>query len=198
MAYATLAQLKASLSIGTFDTSNDDLLQLSLDTASEQIDSYCGRTFGTATAGVRYYVGIGGTLDTIEIDDATAITEIATTTDGATWTAVPATKYQLEPLNGRTDGMVWPYTRIRAVQTGYWPNLGGQASVRITGSFGFGYIPTAIIRATVGQAARNHARNFSPMGVAGFGDMGVVRIAQGLDIDTQQQLAPYRKLRGIA
>ncbi len=200
MAYASLALLKSALSLTATDYDSDDVLQLSLDSASEQIDSFCGRTFGTATAGVRYYVGLGAIMDTIEIDDATEITEVATSTDGATWTAMSTAVWQAEPLNGTTDGMSWPYTRIRVVgnTAAYFPNLNGQKSVRVTGSFGFGSQPFAIQRACIAQASRLHARNFSPYGIAGVGDLGVVRLAAGLDVDVQQLLQPYRRQRGIA
>lgn len=196
MAYASLALLKSALSLTATDYDSDDVLQLSLDSASEQIDSFCGRTFGTATAGVKYYPG--GPYEVIEIDDATAITEVATSTNGVDWTVLDATKWQAEPLNGTADGMDWPYTRIRAVQGAYWPNLMGQQSVRVTGTFGFGSQPFAIQRACIAQASRLHARNFSPYGIAGVGDMGVVRLAAGLDVDVQQLLQPYRRQRGIA
>lgn len=196
MAYASLALLKSALSLTATDFDSDDVLQLSLDSASEQIDSFCGRTFGTAVAGVRYYPG--GPFETVEIDDATAITEVATSTDGQTWTALAATAWQAEPINGTSDGMDWPFTRVRAVQGTIWPNLYGQRSVRVTGSFGFGSQPFAVMRACIAQASRLHARNFSPYGVAGFNDMGVVRLASGLDVDVQQLLQPYRRQRGIA
>lgn len=200
MAYATLAQLKAALSIGAADSISDDVLQLSLDSASEQIDSFCGRTFGAAGSAVRYYAGRGGVMNTVEIDDVTTISEVATSTDGVTWTPLTATSWQAEPLNGITDGMTFPYTRLRIVgQTAaYWPDLAGQASVRVTGTFGFGSTPTAVVRACVAQASRLHARNFSPYGVAGFNEMGVVRLAAGLDVDVQHLLQPYRRQRGIA
>lgn len=197
MAYASLAQLKSSLSITAADAISDDVLQLSLDSASDQINDFCGRSFGPAATAIRYYPG--GPFEAVEIEDATAVTEVATTTNGADWTVIATDKWQAEPLNGiSADGLAWPFTRIRGIQGTYWPNLSGQASVRVTGSFGFGSIPTTIIRACVAQASRLHARNFSPYGVAGVGDMGVVRLAAGLDVDVQQLLQPYRRQRGVA
>ena len=200
MAYATLAQLKSALSITAADTISDDVLQLSLDSASEQIDVFCGRTFGTAGSAVRYYAGRGAVMDTVEIDDATTISEVATSIDGVTWTAMPTTSWQAEPLNNLSDGITWPYTRLRVVgnNAAYFPNLNGQASVRVTGTFGWGSTPSAVVRACVAQASRLHARNFSPYGVAGVGDMGVVRLSAGLDVDVEQLLQPYRRQRGIA
>jgi hypothetical protein len=48
------------------------------------------------------------------------------------------------------------------------------------------------------QAARIFKRNDSPLGVAGFGDMGVLRVGRSLDPDVQQLVDPYRLVRNFA
>jgi hypothetical protein len=34
--------------------------------------------------------------------------------------------------------------------------------------------------------------------VAGFGDLGVVRVGRALDPDVEQLVSPYRRMRGFA
>jgi hypothetical protein len=47
------------------------------------------------------------------------------------------------------------------------------------------------------QAARIFKRNDSPLGIAGFGDMGVLRVGRALDPDVQQLVEPYRRINGF-
>jgi len=51
--------------------------------------------------------------------------------------------------------------------------------------------PKAVELAIVMQAFRLWKRRSTPEGVAGFGDMGVVRVSR-LDPDVEELLAPYR------
>lgn len=197
MSYATLAQLRAALRLT--DTIDDSLLTLALDSASEQIDAWCGRTFGTAgTATTRYYPAYR--VDQVEVDDmAEAPTSVlySSNRDGTYDGTVPLTSIQCLPVNGISDGLSWPYTSIRIL--GYSAALpisyGGEPTVAVTAKFAFGSIPTAVTQAAILQASRVFTRNQSPFGVVGFGDLGVVRIAQGLDVDVQMLLQPYRKVR---
>jgi hypothetical protein len=38
----------------------------------------------------------------------------------------------------------------------------------------------------------------SPLGVAGFGDLGVMRVSRGLDPDVAQLIEGYRRFQGVA
>ena len=201
MSYAVLSQLKGSLSIADTTDINDDLLQLALDSATEQIDAFCGRTFaaaGTATA-TRYYPAYKA--DQVEVDDmASAPTSLSYSSnrDGVYDVPVASSSYALLPTNGTSDGMAWPYTSIRLIDTTTFPiSRGGEPTVAVTAVFAFGRVPSAIVRACIVQASRLHARNYSPYGVAGIGDMGVMQIRAGLDVDVQELLLPYRKIRGV-
>jgi hypothetical protein len=112
-----------------------------------------------------------------------------------TWST---TDYQLEPLNGVLDGQAWPFTRIRAVGDYLWPISGGEALVKLTAVFGWPAVPIAIKQACIIQASRIFKRLDSPLGVAGFGDLGVMRVSSSLDPDVQQLVAAYRRMRIIA
>lgn len=193
MTYATLAQVKSALRLPLTDTVDDAALTLNLAAADEAINAYCGRTFGTAGTvdATRYYAA--GKADYVEIDDCTAITTVEYCPDEVTWTAT--TEYQPEPLNSFTDGLTWPYTRLRRTRNGSWPIGNGQATVRVTGKFAFGSLPSSIVQASVLQTVRWFKRADAPFGVAGFGDIGAVRVTRSIDPDVEVLLQPYRRLR---
>lgn len=193
--YASLNDVKASLKI--IDGLDDSLLELAIESASRLIDGYTGRYFYNGGSAVKNYAA--DDMWITQIDDLQSITELATTNEiGTDYTIWSVTDYQLEPLNGRTDGLVSPYTRIRAVNQYVFPFYNGQALVRVTGVWGWASVPTAIKQATILQAARIFKRNDSPLGVAGFGDMGVVRVGARLDPDVQHLVDPYRSMRNFA
>jgi hypothetical protein len=58
-------------------------------------------------------------------------------------------------------------------------------------------VPKAIETATMIQASRIFKRFDSPLGVAGFGDFGAVRVSRFLEPDVEQLVMPYRKMRNI-
>ena len=192
MTYATLAQLKSALRLT--DSIDDTNLTLALNSAEESINAWCGRTFGSAGTvdSTRYYAA--GKPDDVEVDDLTSITTVEWSRDGSTWTAT--TNYQAEPLNRYTDGMTWPITRLRSTNAFAWPVMDGIQTVRVTGIFQFGSIPSSVTQATILQASRVFARLSSPLGVAGFAEgIGGMYVRGGLDVDVQQLLMPYRRYR---
>lgn len=194
--YASTAQIKAALRIS--DSVDDSLINMAGSAASELIDGYCGRTFGTV-ATTRYYAADDAYL--LQVDDlaGTAITVATSDYDPPQWEVEwTATDFQLEPLNGIIDGLGWPYTRIRAVGDYLWPFDSAEVGVKITGVFGFPVLPSVITQAAVIQASRIFKRLDSPLGVAGFGDLGAIRVSRQLDPDVAQLVAPYVRHRGVA
>jgi hypothetical protein len=194
--YATLAEVKASLRIPSSDTIDDTLLETAIESASRMIDGYTARTFSNAGTAVRNFAATDD-LNLI-IDDAISVSEVASTDEiGDTYTIWKVTDYQLEPVNSRSDGLYMPYTGIRAVNDYAWPVVDQQALVRITGVWGFPAIPIAIKQATIIQASRLFKRLDSPLGVAGFGDMGAIRVGRYLDPDVEQLAMPFRIMRNF-
>lgn len=192
-AYCTLNQVKASLRIPVSDTVDDTLLELAINAASRDIDQATERQF-YSTSATRIYTPRDSYIT--EIDDLVTLTSLKTSAaaDGVfdvTWTA---TDYQLEPLNGLTGGIAVPYNAIRAVGDYTFPISGGEATVQVTGTFGFTSAPVAIEQATVLLASRIFKRNDSPGGVMGFGDIGVVRVSR-IDPDIDRLIMPYKKMR---
>ena len=198
--YASLSDVKAAARIT--DTIDDSLLQIAIESSSRDIDAYCERVFFStgATAVARVY--IPQDLFLLETDDIISVTSIKsdTTGDGGFNQTWGTADYQLEPLNGLAGGIATPFTRVRAVGDLLWPIYeprdinSGQASVQITGVFGFTAVPSAIKQATILASLRAYKRYESPTGVLGFSDIGVVRIGR-LDPDVERLVSPFRKLR---
>jgi hypothetical protein len=190
-AYATLADVKRNLSIT--DSVDDALLELCITSASRAIDNMTERTF-FQTEETRVFVPDDSFF--CPIDDLYTLTTLKTADDAdqefdITWGVKDK---QLEPLNGTINGTEWPYTGIRAVGDYLFPTVGSEATVQVTGVFGWPSVPTAIEQATILQAARYFKRSDSPMGVAGFDAMGVVRLSN-VDPDIYTLLEPYKKIR---
>ena len=202
--YATRNQVKAALRIGTADTLDDDLIDNCVGAASRLIDGYCNRRFWqTGTAEARIFQAEDSFYCSIDDIAGTALTlKSSTQADGTfdlTWSR---SDYQLEPLNGNLDGLTWSYDKIRAVGDYLFPtvnaNYGEQALVQVTAVFGWPSVPEPITQATIIQASRIFKRYDSPLGVAGFGDLGAIRVSRYLDPDMAQLVEPYRRMRIFA
>jgi hypothetical protein len=192
--YATLLDVKNALRIT--DSLDDGLLETAIESASRMVDGFTARNFSNAGTAVRNFAA----TDAINliIDDAITVTEVASTDEiGDTYTIWDVTDYQLEPLNDRVDGLYSPYTGIRAVGDYLWPVVDQQALVRITGTWGWPAIPSAVKQATIIQSSRLFKRLDSPLGVLGMGDMGAIRVSRFLDSDVEQLLMPYRIMRNF-
>ncbi len=124
------------------------------------------------------------------VDDLLSVTTLATDDDGGrTWaTTWASTDYELVPSNAVVDGQ--PYTAIETSPNGtYWFPLINRG-LKIAGSFGYATTTPAVIReACLIQAARIFKRKDSPFGVAGVGELGVMRIS-ALDPDVKMLLHP--------
>ena len=202
--YATRNQVKAALRIGTADTLDDDLIDNCVGAASRLIDGYCNRRFWqSGTAEARVFQAEDSFYCSIDDIAGTALTlKTSTQADGTfdlTWSR---SDYQFEPLNGNLDGLTWSYDKIRAVGDYLFPtvnaNYGDQALVQVTAIFGWPSVPEPVTQATIIQASRIFKRYDSPLGVAGFGDLGAIRVSRFLDPDMAQLVEPYRRMRIFA
>ena len=203
--YCTVNELKSALRISVGDTVDDALLDNCIGAASRLIDGYCNRQFWAySSATVRVYQA--NTEYVCDIDDIYStsgfILKTSTFADGnfdVTWAT---TDYQLEPLNGVLDGLTWSYNKLRAIGDYLFPtvnaNYGEQALVQVTALFGWTSIPEPIKQACIIQSSRIFKRYDSPLGVAGFGDIGAIRVSRFLDPDMAQLVEPYRRMRMFA
>lgn len=195
--YATLAQVKAALRIE--DNIDDTLLELAIESASREIDGYTDRVFYDVGTATRIYVPTDSF--TVQIDDLQTLTTLKTSPSGDGFTETWSnTDYQLEPLNGQAGGVGTPFTRIRAIGDYLFPIWNPritdayEATVQVVGTFGFASVPTEIVQATILLAMRQFKRYDSPLGVAGFGDLGAMRVTK-FDPDVEALVAPWRKVR---
>ena len=202
--YATRNQVKAALRIGTADTLDDDLIDNCVGAASRLIDGYCNRRFWqSGTAEARVFQAEDSFYCSIDDIAGTALTlRSSTQADGTFDLTWKVSDYQLEPLNGNLDGLTWSYDKIRAVGDYLFPtvnaNYGEQALVQVTAIFGWPAVPEPVTQATIIQASRIFKRYDSPLGVAGFGDLGAIRVSRFLDPDMAQLVEPYRRMRIFA
>ena len=198
-AYTTLDTVKTALRIPLADTVDDLMLTSAINAASRQIDGACDRVF-FSDSGSRVYVPESSIL--VNTDDITTITNLETSSGDGFTVTIPATDFQLEPLNNRSGGQAFPATRIRATGAFLFPvfsqrsvNL-DEATVRVTGTFGFTPVPDAIKQAALLLSIRIFKRLDSPLAVAGFGDLGVVRVGR-TDPDVMAMIAPFVRYRNV-
>lgn len=190
--YASLAQVKAALRIS--DNVDDTLLEMAIESASRAIDEYTNRNFYNAGTAVRYYAP--NDSFNVTIDDLVSLTTLETMSDtdqvyNTTWTA---NDYQLEPLNGIADGITQPYTHIRAIGDYTYLTLGGEATIKVTGVWGWNAVPIQVTQAAVIQSSRIYKRLDSPLGIIS-GELGSMRVGSRIDPDVAQLVDGLRKIR---
>ena len=180
--YATPEELKSRLQITGIQ---DDLeIMIACQGASGSIEEITGRYFWRGTD-TRTYVP--DNLWRQAVDDLVSVTTLKVDQDGdgvyeQTWTS--GTDYALEVAPGRyntmSKGEAWPYTGFLAVNSGKllpfvypWRHLD---SIQITGVFGWPAIPRNVKQAALIAAADLFKLKDAPFGVAGIGDLGILRV----------------------
>lgn len=191
--YATKDELKDYLKLTAVGAGSEFDARLSdaVDTASREIEKICNRQFNKATSATqRVYRPMA--YQTCRVDDfwttSGLIVETDMTGDGIFEVTWAANEYELYPLNGITDGQPgWPYNKMRATLGKYFPinkygpgtqgwAIGNRATVRVTAQWGWSAVPSPIHQACLIMAAETYELKSAPLGVAGFGDFGVVRV----------------------
>jgi hypothetical protein len=196
-AYTTLAEVKSALRVT--DTIDDALISVAIEAASREIDGYTERYFYNGGTAERLFLPDDSFLT--EIDDLISLTKLETSSDGDAFDIEwSSSEYQLEPLNGQVGGLAHPFTRVRAVDNKLFPvwdvkNTNAyKATVKITGVWGWPTVPKAINQAAILLSMRQFKRFDSPLGVAGFSDIGAINITR-VDPDVMALIAPFRKVR---
>lgn len=170
--YATLAQLKTKLRIT--DTADDVELAEKLQVASRRIDDDTGRRFWSDTAASARQYDLTHETKLIVDDIASSSGLVVQVGDGTTWTTVASNLYRLKPENDLVKRKpVWLIERVLS----YWP-LYVLPQAQITARWGWPAVPPAARDACLILAARLFRRKDSPEGVAGFSDLGVVRVGR--------------------
>lgn len=197
-------QLKAVLGISYSDSIDDARLIAACDAATSMIQAHCDRQFIAETSATTR-VFVASTPWIVEVDDISTTTDLVVKTDedddGVFETTWASTDYQLEPLNGRLSGQAWPYTKLRAVESREWPLEYGRSMVQITARWGWAtsdatvvdYLPAAVTQAAEIQATSLFKSTDAPLGIAGFGDIGVMRLRQAMHPVAMALLMPFRR-----
>lgn len=196
MAYAELHEIRNAMRIDDF--TDDTVLEASLDAACAQIDAWCSRTFAVASGtATRDYVP--NDVFVLYVDDCTTVSTITLDTDGdGTYeTTMAAGDYQLEPVNGRASGLIVPFHRVRAVDNYVWPRVANRATVRVAATWGWSATPAAVKQAAIIQTEYLFKSLDAPLGVAGFGDVGALRMTTRMHPAVQMLLEPYRRHDGL-
>ena len=199
----TLADVKSALNIT--DTTNDDRISLAIDAASRLIEARCNRRFWQdSTVSTRKFVSNDPWL--CETDDISTTVGLIVKTDpagdgtfGLTWSA---SDYQTEPINNIMQGLEgWPITKIRAIQSLFFPVWGGvsypkpyvQALVQITARWGWAAIPSQVVKAAIVQSISLFRADDTPFGATPFAETGIVRMKNALHPTAELLLTPYRE-----
>lgn len=190
--YATLAELKSYM--GITDSGSDTLLTAALASASRAIEHYCRRQFNkTTTASARVFCP--ETPVVAWIDDVHTTTDLVIKTDdgddGTYETTWDSDEYQLEPVNGVVDGESgWPYYRIKAVSGRRLYPARLRPHLQVTAQWGWTAVPAGIKQACLIKAEEIHKLKDAPFGVAGFSDLGAIRVRE--NSFAASLLTPYR------
>ena len=180
--YVTLAELRQWIGVG--DSYDDPILSAAIATAENQVDEFCGRTFTlTDTVEARWLDGTAYDGMILPYDIATTTGLLVSTDDNfdgiaeTLWTI--NTHFTLLPANGiGPDGRSgWPYTQIRNVRSTRWFPYGANA-IQITARWGWTTVPANVRQATLILAAETVKLKDAPLGVAGFGDLGLIRVRE--------------------
>ena len=200
MSYATLASLKSA--VGISDTTDDVLLQVALDAATEIIEQHTNRTFVAAsTATARTFTA--STANRVEVDDIYTTSGLIVSSYN---TVVPAAVayvsagYELGPANAAALGRPWTFLCHTTGWTGGWTGYFSttEGAISVTAKWGFqATVPTAVQQACLLQASRLFSRRHSPYGISGSPDMGgELRLLAKVDADVAVLLRPFVKCWG--
>lgn len=193
--YCSLSELKAALRIT--DSVDDARLSAVITAASAFIDNYCYRSFDVAAGTAVKFYAPTGRYETLPIDDATSIVSVRIDDDldESYGTTLRDIDYTPLPANAGRFGNSWPYTHLLPQEDGYWPMYRDRLTVRVEATFGWDAIPAPVKQAAILQASRLFTRYDSPLGVAGFSEMGAMRVSSRVDPDVGMMLSAYRRIR---
>ena len=203
--YLTTAEARTYA--GLSDLADTELLDDVVTAVSRAIDNACQRSFFQDTAEARTFETQSATMLTLgAFNDLVSVTTLKFDRDGdgVFEETIASTNYALLPPAGGGFPEAGPYTHLELFNQVWYPVPGGTAGTgrrfltEITGTWGWPGVPAQVKQACRLQVARVMKRQESPLGVAGFGEFGVVRVSR-LYPDIDAMLQPYKMLSpGIA
>lgn len=195
--YCTLAEIKAFVNI--VDSNDDNELEDAVNSASRQIDAYCGRKFyADGSTSAKVYRTRNPYM--VVVDDISTSTGLVLkyddSDDGTYETTVASTDFILLPLNGEAfgiDGL--GFTSIELFTDGphEFPttHTNNRPRVQVTANWGFAAVPEPVRQACLMLSSENFAMRNTPLGIAGVGEFGVLAVRQNRQIT--RMLDPYRR-----
>lgn len=195
--YCTLAEIKAFVNI--VDSNDNDELEDAVNSASRQIDAYCGRKFyADGATSAKVYRTRNPYM--VVVDDISTSTGLVLkyddSDDGTYETTVASTDFILLPLNGEAfgiDGL--GFTSIELLSDGphEFPttHTNNRPRIEVTANWGFAAVPEPVRQACLMLSSENFAMRNTPLGIAGVGEFGVLAVRQNRQIT--RMLDPYRR-----
>ena len=195
--YCTLVEIKAFVNI--VDSNDDDELEDAVNSASRQIDAYCGRKFyADGATSAKVYRTRNPYM--VVVDDISTSTGLVLkyddSDDGTYETTVASTDFILLPLNGEAfgiDGL--GFTSIELLTDGphEFPttHTNNRPRIEVTANWGFAAVPEPVRQACLMLSSENFAMRNTPLGIAGVGEFGVLAVRQNRQIT--RMLDPYRR-----
>tara|TARA_Y100000593_G_C4272740_1_gene318284 strand:+ start:156 stop:782 length:627 start_codon:yes stop_codon:yes gene_type:complete len=195
--YCTLSEIKAFVNI--VDSNDDDELEDAVNSASRQIDAYCGRKFfadGVTSAKVyRTRNPYQVTVDDISTSTGLVL-KYDDNDDGTYDTTIAASDFILYPLNAEAFGISGlGFTSIELLTNGTheFPTVASnnRPRIEVTANWGFAAVPEPVRQACLMLSSENFAMRNTPLGIAGVGEFGVLAVRQNRQIT--RMLDPYRR-----
>ena len=195
--YCTLAEIKAFVNI--VDSNDNEELEDAVNSASRQIDAYCGRKFyADGATSAKVYRTRNPYM--VVVDDISTSTGLVLkyddSDDGTYETTVASTDFILLPLNGEAfgiDGL--GFTSIELLTDGphEFPttHTNNRPRIEVTANWGFAAVPEPVRQACLMLSSENFAMRNTPLGIAGVGEFGVLAVRQNRQIT--RMLDPYRR-----
>jgi hypothetical protein len=186
--YTTLTAALSHLGLPV-DSPESPQVERYIEAASRRVDGICHRHFYTVsetrvfTPTASWYLVTG---------DILAITGLATDNDGdrvyeVAWDT--DLDFYLGPEGALAGGT--PYWFVELDRLGRYTFPVARRSVQITGTWGYSEsIPPLVEQATLRLVGRNYSLRQAPLGVAGSGETGFIRVQT--DRDVEEMLAEYR------
>lgn len=197
---ATLNEFKAVLGIDQDDTTDDDELEDCIETASRDVEAYCGRgrKFWQDSTVVdrKYFPTNSHCLYVDDISTTTGlIVKVDQDDDGTFETTLTIdTDFQVHPVNAAAEFPVRPWTRIVLLDgtLAGWNRLSsGRPYVQVTAKFGWSAVPEAVKRATLLQAKTLFKADDTTFGTFQIGIEGAARNVPRMDPVAAARLEPF-------
>ncbi len=195
--YVDLSTFKDWSGIPATTTTHDAKITAATAASFDAINTYCGRVFTTVSetrifsATDFYCLELGGN----DISVATGVTVSHDTGNDGTYDVTwLSTDWELRPLNGRLNGVSWPYTEIRAVGNQTFPVSYAlqRAHVQVSATWGWPSIPSPVVEAAKEITLDLFKAKDAPFGVAGTTEFGTVRVKSDIAALAAMLLRPYR------